>query len=118
MHGQASKFPLAVLHLVQQEPPPREIHGTPVIRIHEGKIPELRPLVNVGHPGRSDLEEDLCEAVQRPVMGNLVLEAEEIRKEPVFTPGFQERGHEVAHGRFVVEVRMDPMRETFASAPP
>src|SRR5207249_3371849 len=53
--------------------PPREItqqtraqaviYRSPIIRIYQAKIPELRSLVNVGHAGRSELENRLRQRI-------------------------------------------------------
>ena len=44
------------LHLIQQAPAPVEVHGTPVVRIHQREIPELGTLIQVGHPRRREVQ--------------------------------------------------------------
>ena len=52
-----------------------EIHGAPVIGVHEAEIPELRPLIEIGHARRGHLDQQLGQRVEHAEAGDAPLES-------------------------------------------
>ncbi len=108
--------PIEILRALSRAPPkivekglaPGEVHRTAIVRIDEGQVPQLRPLIEVGNPRRGDLEERLGERVDRSVEGDQSLEWEKGVDEPA--PGGEEPGDEVAQRLVVPGIRIDPAR--------
>ena len=72
------------LQLLQQAVPVGIVHRTPVIRIDQAKIPELRALIRIGDPRGGDLQEGLGERVEQAQVAQAPLQAPEIVEKAVF----------------------------------
>ena len=71
LHGRAGKSLLAA----------SEIDRPPVVGIDQAEVPVLRPLVEIGHARRRELEQKLREAVHRASRGDPLREGENLRKQ-------------------------------------
>ena len=62
----ATRSARAPLDGLEQRRTVREVDGTPVVRIDEAQIHSLRPLEDVGHARRRELERELHQALRMP----------------------------------------------------
>src|SRR5262249_113391 len=54
------------------------VDGTPIVGIDQAEIPELAALVEVGYPGRRDLDEGLGKRVEGAIVRNSSLKRDEV----------------------------------------
>ena len=71
----------ARLELVEQAVPMGIIHRAAVVRIDQTQVPELRPLIGIGHARGGDLQEGLGKGVEQAAVADALLQDPEVVQE-------------------------------------
>ena len=84
------------------------VHRTPVVRVHQAKVPYFVALIDVRHARRSQFKQHLRQAVESAHARNLLLERQKILQERIDGLGGQQRAHEIARCFLILGVWIDP----------
>ncbi len=94
----------------QQLPMAGKINRPAIVGIDQAEVPNLLAVVDVGHAGRSQLQQRLPQrAVEAPIQ-HLFVKTLELRQEAVFGAIVEHGRHKLADGGVVFRIGIDPTR--------
>ena len=82
-----------------------EINRTPIVRVYQTEVPQFRPLIEVGHSRRGNLEQDLRQGIESTIIGYLLLKQQEVLEELVSLGAFQDGFQKHDEGTLVPGIR-------------
>src|SRR5205823_9120238 len=80
------------------------------------ELPDLVPLVDIGHAGRGQLEKRLRQAVEQPEAPHAALEIDEVAEEQVAVARLERAAHELQQRFLVGRIGLGPAGAQFRLA--